>query len=63
MTDTKAAKVVVACTLAQLVVGPITLRDLRRRDAAQVRGPKLLWRLWAGSNLFGAATYWAVGRR
>jgi hypothetical protein len=56
-------RVVVALVAAQSVVGPLTLRDLGRRSQEQVRGPKLLWRLWGGTNLLGAALYWAVGRR
>lgn len=49
--------------LVQGVIGTLTVRDLARRTAEQVRGPKWLWRLWGGTNMVGAATYWIVGRR
>jgi len=49
--------------LLQSIAGTLTVRDLRRRDASQVRGPKFLWYLWGGTNLLGAALYWTVGRR
>lgn len=55
--------VVTGLVLAQCVAGPLTLRDLSRRTSKQVRGPKLLWQLWGGTNLAGAAAYWLVGRR
>jgi hypothetical protein len=48
---------------AQAVIGTLTVRDINRRADDEVRGPKLLWRLWGGSNMFGAAVYWLVGRR
>lgn len=57
------ARIGAAAIAAQLVLGPLTLRDLHRRTSDQVRGPKLLWRLWAGTNLAGVAAYWLVGRR
>lgn len=47
----------------QAVVGTFTVRDISRRSAEQVRGPRLLWKLWAGSNTFGALVYWLVGRK
>jgi hypothetical protein len=53
----------IGLVLAQCVVGPLTLRDLHRRTSKQVRGPKLLWQVWGGTNLAGAAAYWLVGRR
>lgn len=55
--------VTAALFAAQAVAGPITLRDLSRRSDDEIRGPRLLWRLWAGTNLAGVATYWLVGRR
>jgi len=59
----RAARVILALLAVQTVAGPVTLRDLARRSDDQIRGPRLLWRLWAGTNLAGVATYWLVGRR
>ena len=56
-------RVVVALVTAQAVAGPLTVRDISRREAEQVRGPRLLWKLWGGTNLLGAALYWTVGRK
>jgi hypothetical protein len=49
--------------VVQAVVGTLTVRDINRRPAEQVRGPKLLWKLWGGTNTFGALVYWLFGRR
>jgi hypothetical protein len=56
-------RIIAALVAAQTVVGPLTLRDLGKRSKEQVRGPRLLWKVWGSTNLFGAAMYWAVGRR
>ncbi|MFC7403786.1 hypothetical protein [Georgenia alba] len=53
----------VGAVLAQLVAGPLTLRDISRRRDRQIRGPRLLWQIWAGTNLLGVAAYWTVGRK
>jgi hypothetical protein len=44
------------------VVTPSMWRDLNRRSASQVRGPKWLWWI-ASSNLIGSVAYWTFGRR
>jgi hypothetical protein len=54
--------VMVAAVLAWAIVTPITWRDLRRRPADQVRGPKWLWRL-ASANLTGSVAYFLLGRK
>lgn len=59
----KDPRVLIAMVAAQAVIGTLTVRDINRRADDEVRGPKLLWRLWGGSNMFGAAVYWIVGRR
>ena len=41
----------------------LTLRDLRRRPAAGVRGPKWAWALAAMLNTSGSVAYWVLGRR
>lgn len=40
-----------------------TLRDLSRRDASEVRGPKFLWRAASAVQPFGPMAYVAFGRR
>lgn len=59
----KALFMTLALGLVQAAVGPVTLRDLAQRSDDQVRGPRLLWRVWGGSNLAGAASYWLFGRK
>jgi hypothetical protein len=38
-------------------------RDIQRRPAAEIRGPKLLWRVIATQNVVGPAAYYAIGRK
>lgn len=38
-------------------------RDIQRRPAVEIRGPKLLWRLLATQNVVGPAAYYWIGRR
>lgn len=38
-------------------------RDIQRRPAADIRGPKLLWRAIATQNILGPAAYFWLGRR
>jgi hypothetical protein len=57
-------KVLLAVVLVvHLILARSTLRDLRRRPDAAVRGPKRMWRLWATTNTTGSLAYWLVGRR
>jgi hypothetical protein len=56
-------KVLAVALVVHLVVATFTLRDLRRRSADAVRGPKGLWRLWAMLNTSGSLAYWLFGRR
>ena len=48
---------------AEVVLVVIAQRDIQRRPAAEIRGPKILWRLIATQNVVGPALYFAVGRR
>jgi hypothetical protein len=57
------SRVLIAAVLVQLVIGTLTVRDVNQRSEDEVRGPKLLWRVWGGSNMLGAAVYWLFGRR
>jgi hypothetical protein len=38
-------------------------RDIQRRPASSIRGPKLLWRAIATQNIIGPAAYFRLGRR
>ncbi len=56
-------KIVAVVLVVHVIVATFTLRDLRRRPAAAVRGPKRLWRTWATLNTTGSVAYWLFGRR
>jgi len=56
-------RVVTGLLVAQAVVGTITVRDVAARPSDQVRGPKLLWKVWGGTNMLGSALYWLIGRK
>jgi len=56
-------RVLLVVLVVHVIVARFTLRDLRRRPAAAVRGPKRLWRVWATLNTTGSLAYWLVGRR
>ncbi|MGH3353330.1 MAG: hypothetical protein ACRDPS_21895 [Nocardioides sp.] len=49
--------------VVQAAVAPVVLRDLQKRSDDEIRGPRLLWRLWGSTNLLGAAAYWFIGRK
>jgi hypothetical protein len=54
---------IVAGGLAEVVVTSIALRDLVRRPAALVRGPKLLWGSLLLVQPIGSPLYLIAGRR
>lgn len=56
-------KVVVVGGAVELVLTTYAGRDLARRPAELVRGPKALWFLVFGVQPFGPLAYLAVGRR
>jgi len=56
-------KIAVAAVILNAIIASFTWRDLRRRPAELVRGPKILWRVWASLNTTGSVAYWLVGRR
>ncbi len=56
-------KIVAVALVVHVIVATFTLRDLRRRPTAAVRGPKRLWRTWATLNTTGSVAYWLFGRR
>lgn len=60
---TQKTRVVIAAVLVQAAIAAVTVRDLNRRPAEAVRGPKPLWRLLGSANTLGSLAYWLVGRR
>lgn len=59
-----AARAAVWVLLAfEVVLIAMTQRDIHRRPADRIRGPKLLWRVIATQNVIGPAVYFGVGRR
>lgn len=40
-----------------------TERDIHRRPAQNIRGPKLVWRVIATQNVIGPAAYFGLGRK
>ena len=56
-------KILALVLVVHVIVAMFTLRDLRRRPAAAVRGPKRLWRVWVTTNTTGTVAYWLFGRR
>ncbi len=57
-------KVILGISLVvHAVIVVFTLRDLRRRPADAVRGPKWMWGVAATLNTSGSAAYWIFGRR
>ena len=56
-------RVLVVTLIVHLIVLRFTMRDLRRRPDAAVRGNKRIWRVAASLNTTGSVAYWLVGRR
>jgi hypothetical protein len=56
-------RVVIAAVAVQSVIAAVTLRDLARRPADRIRGPKWMWRIFGTANTAGSAAYWLVGRK
>jgi len=54
---------IVAAAIVQFALLAAALRDLRRRPASEVRGPKPLWAAVSFVNFVGPLTYFTVGRR
>ena len=54
---------IVVAGVAEVIMTSLALRDLLRRPATDVRGPKLLWFLGCFVQPFGAPLYLVVGRR
>lgn len=56
-------RLIVAGGVVEAVLTTIGLRDLRRRPAEQVRGPKAAWGLATFVQPVGPVAYLLVGRR
>ena len=61
LTTTQRAWVVVGGAI-ELAATAVTLRDLAKRPASQVRGPKALWVAACAVQPFGPMAYWMYGR-
>lgn len=58
-----AKRAIVVAGTVEIVVTGFALRDLIRRPAREVRGPKVLWVLAFLVQPFGPLAYFRVGRR
>jgi hypothetical protein len=58
-----ARRAVWALVVLEAVLITIAERDIQRRPAQDIRGPKLLWRAVATQNVIGPAAYYGFGRR
>lgn len=53
---------VLASGAVQITLAVLAYRDLRRRPAALVRGPKALWYALCAVNFVGPLAYFSYGR-
>jgi hypothetical protein len=58
-----ARRAVWALLAVELALIAAVERDIQRRPADRIRGPKLVWRVLATQNLVGPAAYLYLGRR
>jgi hypothetical protein len=58
-----ARRAVWALLAVELALIAAVERDIQRRPADRIRGPKLVWRVLATQNLVGPAAYLWLGRR
>jgi hypothetical protein len=56
-------RVLTVLVVLHVVVATFTWRDIKRRDAEQIRGPKWLWRLASAVQMGNALAYWLFGRK
>jgi hypothetical protein len=52
-----------AIAVVHTTVAAVTWRDLRTREAGEVRGGKRVWRIASVVNTLGSVAYWLFGRR
>lgn len=55
--------VVLGLAAIELTMKILAMRDIGRRPASEIRGPKLLWRLALIVNTLGPLSYFKWGRR
>jgi hypothetical protein len=58
-----ARRAVWALLACEAVLIAATERDIQRRPADRIRGPKLLWRAVATQNVIGPAAYFGLARK
>jgi hypothetical protein len=63
MPDRKGIATLAAILAAHAAITTLTWRDIRHRDAGQVRGSKRAWRIASALNTGGSLAYLALGRR
>ena len=54
---------VVPALVAHVFLTALVWRDISRRDPAELRGSKTLWRVLTAMNTGNHALYWIIGRR
>lgn len=54
---------IIAGAFAQFALQFLALRDVKRRPAAQINGPKQLWVGLSFVNYFGPIAYFLIGRK
>ncbi len=63
LTPKQKSRIVAVALVVQAIVATLTLRDIAKRPADRIRGPKRLWKAVGSVNTAGAAAYWLVGRK
>ncbi len=56
-------RLLAALIAAHVVVAALTWRDIERRGADQIRGPKWVWRVASAAQMGNALVYWLFARR
>lgn len=56
-------RVLAPLVVVELISAVFALRDLARRPADRVRGPKNLWRVLIALNAGNSLPYWLFGRK
>ena len=59
----RSRKLIVAAGVVEVVLLVVTLIDIKRRPADQIRGSKRMWAALAFINIVGPISYFACGRR
>ncbi|MFW0783775.1 PLDc N-terminal domain-containing protein [Gordonia sp. CPCC 206044] len=54
---------IIVGAVVQLGLQAAALRDIKKRPAAQVKGPKPVWAALSFVNYFGPIAYFVVGRK